>query len=445
MEFLAEHEFDFNKLAHHSIPYIDEQEKEILQQQIQQNTLIYNIKQVISFTEEDTLKNTINEVAKWLATNIDETNSFKIKTSSPNLQYLMHKELRKHFPNIWTLSGNESVTVIKVEPNTREILSEEEDLILENALLESYMGFSKVFNLLVTLKKPIIGHNVLLDLMFMYQQFYKPLPRKYIDFKNNIHKLFPLIYDTKFLSFELREILDPQEKWKTNSLGGLFDYFTKFGYYSDYDLKYEIYSPVPKIRLNNELIYSDAVKASMKCHTAGWDSYFTGYIFIKMAFKFTQKYTKPDGPKSKETSRYVTHKELMHRIQNFANCINIIRGRMSYLKLNGHEPPSTRPKWLYVKTLTAKPITEMEIYEEILKFGPVDVKKLASDRILVAVGNHGSARDILQWFRQNKELHVVPYSAIRHSPSVQLALVGGVLLSSGLLAWIMHQRLEKTS
>jgi len=33
---------------------------------------------------------------------------------------------------------------------------------------------------------------------------------KYIDFKNNIHQLFPIIYDTKFLSFELREILQTE-------------------------------------------------------------------------------------------------------------------------------------------------------------------------------------------------------------------------------------------
>lgn len=75
---------------------------------------------------------------------------------------------------------------------------------------------------------------------------------KYIDFKKNIHQLFPTIYDTKFLSFELREILTTEgnyfvfiylfilvyrnvlntffffsEKWKHNTLSGLVNYFTE--------------------------------------------------------------------------------------------------------------------------------------------------------------------------------------------------------------------------
>lgn len=68
---------------------------------------------------------------------------------------------------------------MKIPPDSRTILEQEEGSILENVLLESYIGFSKVFKLLVTLKKPIVAHNALLDLMFMYQQFYKPLPSMY--------------------------------------------------------------------------------------------------------------------------------------------------------------------------------------------------------------------------------------------------------------------------
>jgi len=68
---------------------------------------------------------------------------------------------------------------MKIPSDSRTILEQEEGSILENVLVESYIGFSKVFKLLVTLKKPIVAHNALLDLMFMYQQFYKPLPSMY--------------------------------------------------------------------------------------------------------------------------------------------------------------------------------------------------------------------------------------------------------------------------
>lgn len=75
-------------------------------------------------------------------------------------------------------------------PESRRILEQEEGSILENVLLESYIGFSKVFKLLVTLKKPIIAHNPFLDFMFMHQQFYKPLPRMYNCNKKFIFKFF---------------------------------------------------------------------------------------------------------------------------------------------------------------------------------------------------------------------------------------------------------------
>lgn len=47
---------------------------------------------------------------------------------------------------------------------------------LDDDLITSLLGFSHVFKLLIQLRKPMIGHNCLLDFMLMYQQFYEPLP-----------------------------------------------------------------------------------------------------------------------------------------------------------------------------------------------------------------------------------------------------------------------------
>lgn len=70
------------------------------------------------------------------------------------------------------------VIVIKVSADMRKLLEDEEVNCLEEELLETYLGFSKIFKLLTSAKKPIVGHNLLLDLMFMHQQFYRPLPSK---------------------------------------------------------------------------------------------------------------------------------------------------------------------------------------------------------------------------------------------------------------------------
>ncbi|XP_012227812.2 pre-piRNA 3'-exonuclease trimmer-like isoform X1 [Linepithema humile] len=433
LEFLATYGFDFNKFAYKGISYLNEVEHEILQKQLQENVLFRNVERSVSYKEEDDLKDYINQVAEWLST-ADDASSLKITTSTPILQYLTHKELRNRFSNVWTISGNNMVTVMKIPPESREMFEQEEkDYILENILLESYIGFSKVFKLLVALKKPIIAHNALLDFMFMYQQFYKPLPQKYINFKNNIHELFPTIYDTKFLSFELRELLQTEERWKSNSLSGLVAYFAE-----KQQRNIILGSPAIKLISHIDSKKSSVIVPAAKYHTAGWDAYFAGYVFIKIAHIFAKKnYTECS------TLQHFTHTELMSGVKRFSNCVNIIRGNASHLKFDGPEPKSTRPQWLYVKTLASKPITALQIAEKMSTFGNVDVKQCTSKRVLVAVANHGSARDIIQHFKQNKELYVVPYNPIRHSPSVQFFLWGSIVLSSGFFAWMLHQKLQK--
>ncbi|XP_018302367.1 poly(A)-specific ribonuclease PARN-like domain-containing protein 1 isoform X1 [Mycetomoellerius zeteki] len=433
LEFLTMYGFDFNKLAYNGISYLDEVDRAVLTQQIQEDTLFNNVMQSISYKEEDDFKTAVTQIFEWLKTASDGVGSIKVESSTPTLQYFMHKELRKRFSNIWTYSGNNVITVIKVSPELRNILEEEEGSILENVLLESYIGFTKVFNLLVTLKKPIIAHNAFLDFMFIHQQFYKPLPQKYIDFKNNIHQLFPTIYDTKFLSFELRNILQTEEKWKDNTLSGLMSHFT--GSHGKY-----IMPGSPVIKLTTDSDELNDIVSSKKYHTAGWDAYFTGYLFIRITHVFATKQYR-QGLNSKE----FTHIELMNSIKSFANCVNIIRGNTSYLRFDGSEPKSTRPKWLYVKMLSSNSVTPSQVAEKMSKFGMVDVKQCTPNRLLVAVANHGSARDILLHFKKNNELYVVPYNPIRHSSSVQLILWGSLVVSGGIFAWMLHQKFQRSS
>jgi len=60
--------------------------------------------------------------------------------------------------------------------------SKDRDGSLEAGMINSLLGFSRLFKLLVELRKPIVGHNLLLDLMIMYNQFHEPLPGKLIVF-----------------------------------------------------------------------------------------------------------------------------------------------------------------------------------------------------------------------------------------------------------------------
>lgn len=44
------------------------------------------------------------------------------------------------------------------------------------------MGFSLVVEELISAKKPIVGHNMMYDIIYLYNQFIGKLPEHYSDF-----------------------------------------------------------------------------------------------------------------------------------------------------------------------------------------------------------------------------------------------------------------------
>lgn len=46
----------------------------------------------------------------------------------------------------------------------------------------------------------IVGHNLFTDLIYFYSSFFGPLPDRVEDFQASIHKLFPVLMDTKYMA-----------------------------------------------------------------------------------------------------------------------------------------------------------------------------------------------------------------------------------------------------
>lgn len=58
-----------------------------------------------------------------------------------------------------------------------------------------------IFSKILEHRKPLIVHNGLLDMIFLYQSFYCDLPKKNDTFAADLDDLFPLgVYDTKYLA-----------------------------------------------------------------------------------------------------------------------------------------------------------------------------------------------------------------------------------------------------
>ncbi|KAI9833651.1 MAG: hypothetical protein M1826_006742 [Phylliscum demangeonii] len=114
-------------------------------------------------------------------------------------------------------------------------------------------------------RKPtvLVGHNVFLDLLYLHQAFLGPLPDRVEDFQETIHQLFPLIVDTKYIATH-----DPASTHSGSSLAEL-----------DAQLDAE---PFPAIITHPQ---HKGYEARTALHEAGYDSFLTAKIFLRLAHK----------------------------------------------------------------------------------------------------------------------------------------------------------------
>lgn len=136
------------------------------------------------------------------------------------------------------------------------LLAEQQDL--SDAVLDEQVGFRKVLDMLIALKKPIVGHNCFLDLCHVYQKFIEPLPESVIEFKEKMHMLFPTVFDTKFIAARQ----DKLAQISTTSLQNLIEFFDSS---------------------KAQLPLSWSRDLHPQFHDAAWDSLCTGRVFVGLA------------------------------------------------------------------------------------------------------------------------------------------------------------------
>ncbi|KAK2741631.1 caf1 family ribonuclease [Colletotrichum kahawae] len=115
-------------------------------------------------------------------------------------------------------------------------------------------------------RPPIVGHNQFFDLLFIYQTFFDDLPASCGEFFASIYELFPHIIDTKLMAIADQAIEgeDP--------LADIFDRFI-----DDVSRPFIGWDPVHG--------YSRRANA----HEAGYDSFMTAVIFLRLAHKLARK------------------------------------------------------------------------------------------------------------------------------------------------------------
>lgn len=150
--------------------------------------------------------------------------------------------------------------------NTKQEAIELESMIKHevDSLFEYELGFSRVIELIINAKKPLVGHNLFLDIMFLYQQFIADLPDSLEEFVHNFSFYFPSVYDTKAMA----EVLGFFNVTTLNAMSNKCISDKKFANYLQFD--YDAQAGFTKYLSGAAL------------HEAGYDSYITGIVFASL-------------------------------------------------------------------------------------------------------------------------------------------------------------------
>ncbi|KAG0196960.1 hypothetical protein BGX28_009526 [Mortierella sp. GBA30] len=264
LDFLAKNRFDFNKWVYHGVHYMTKAEEEIYKKE--RTKLANNEFETISV-------DAVN--AKWIADVIESIKAWKVNGSAMNFiniqtnnayqRRLVYQEVRRLWPTELNARGQAGhINITKTTERQLEIQHQQRQADLQRDV-ENSIGFRAVVDTLSACGKPIVGHNIVVDLAYILAQFVGPLPPTMEEYKRMIHRTFPTVMDTKYVSYTAAALRGMSYD---SSLGGLENLVGSVQFMG-------CPSIVPHYR-HQKYMSSDLA------HEAGYDSYITGSIMIRM-------------------------------------------------------------------------------------------------------------------------------------------------------------------
>ncbi|KAL4145034.1 hypothetical protein PRNP1_012708 [Phytophthora ramorum] len=150
----------------------------------------------------------------------------------------------------------------------------------------SLIGFTAVLDVIVAARKPIVGHNMLLDLMQCFEKFHGPLPGRCAEFQRELHAWVGAgggVFDTKTLvDYAMQKVDSFATHLAHTALENCFEVLSKHPFYGP-----EVQSAQTSVRgaeaareYGSELMASS--QPPLQAHQAGYDAFMTGYVFLRV-------------------------------------------------------------------------------------------------------------------------------------------------------------------
>ncbi|XP_023224313.1 poly(A)-specific ribonuclease PARN-like isoform X2 [Centruroides sculpturatus] len=278
LSFLAEQGFDFNKLVNEGISYLNVEEEERIKTKIvekQEERLRQNAMSSKSTEKEpmqipEDQQSFIDDILKKVEEFVKTENmTLKLSPCSSFQRKLLYETLKNKYPSglemeTQVMENNDRYIVLTKA--TKEDIQKKLHLKFESELSElgDAVGFSKIIKLISKSRKLVVGHNIMLDLMYTINSYIYPLPQEYNDFKEMLKCTFPQILDTKVLanSEHLKDSIN------NSTLSNLLNILLKDPFKLP---EIEAAAGFEKYNLSDQLL-----------HEAGYDAFITGVCLIGM-------------------------------------------------------------------------------------------------------------------------------------------------------------------
>ncbi|CRL01322.1 CLUMA_CG014416, isoform A, partial [Clunio marinus] len=401
LSFLAENGFDFNKLFKNGISFCNAMEEEKLRQEMQekQDLRLEQLKENSNDEEQDTTARNyipIPENEKEIIANaqlkiqsiidgkeknatFDKLNNFQRKLIYELIEREFHNKVSTSTKN---LENNRKVLIVEVKRTAEEELGLERHRQKEEELkLAESVGLRLLLKAISASKKLIVGHNCLLDLMYLMTQCFENLPTDYNEFKSLTHRIFPNIIDTKFIA--------SSEKFKdifsSTVLTHLYDRLKQQPFE---EMKYEFEDPYRSYSLDNP-----------KEHEAGYDSFLTGYCLLVLL-----KYLKVSLNQHFEPTKC---KELIP----YLNRIALQRIQTPYIYITGNEPSFSRSHVFFVKFPSTWRTNDLQ--DQFKNYGPVQITWVNGTSAFISLYNRENSSCVLKTISRSPGFEIQSFDEFR--------------------------------
>jgi len=421
IQFLSEHGFDFNKLFKHGVSYLTFQEKKVIIARLKSdNKARHKVELNSNGLPKFVPKSMVNDCQNWMKKTKKYIDDMKLASgqegigdrinsscdsgggdgknagsgdwlelrdcSSNHRRAIMRRllECQPMFENLEIENKHDpekNETFLAVRYIDKAMKEENQ----RNALVAA-KGFLEILELVILNRKPIVGHNLALDLIQIINQFIEPLTDDYSSFKEICHSLFPHVYDTKFIA---HSILDPETLTSNQSrLDHLY-------------CQLRDSETFPKLRVEQT---GESFDRNQVPHQAGYDAYMSGYCFIVLCAAFLKKNKKLKQLTNSTNDQQVSIAQEETIIDEFSNKIHLSYSYdFKYYDLGGDEDQPNRDHVFYIE---CPPTWCLEdIFQVFYPFGGVKVSWLGKNSALCALRDPSKTGAVLDKCRAAKTNH----------------------------------------